>query len=175
MTHFDEIYEIAADNYGIVTAAQARESGVTTGEMRRWCSHEKLTRRGHGVYKITRWVPTPYDIFAEAVALVGDNSFLWGESVLSMHGLALVDPRSVVVATPKRVRRKLPTWIKTVHVPNEVEPIYYEGISSQRVADAIDACKGFVMTERLTEATEHARAKGLITSDEYKKLMEELT
>ena len=175
MTHFDEIYEIAADNYGIVTATQARESGVTTGEMRRWCSNEKLIHRGHGVYKIARWIPTPYDAFAEAVALVGDGSFLWGESVLSMHELALVDPQTIIVATPKRVRRRLPAWLKTVPAPNDVEPIYYEGISSQRVADAIDACKGFVMTERLAEATEHARAKGLITSDEYKKLMEELT
>ena len=27
MKHFDEIYEIAADGYGIVTASQAREAG----------------------------------------------------------------------------------------------------------------------------------------------------
>lgn len=112
MKHFDEIFELAADGYGIVTAAQAREIGVTTGELSRWCATGKLMRRGHGVYKLTQWVPTPRDVFAEAVALVGDEGFLWGESVLSMHALALVDPRAVTVATPKRIRRKLPAWVK---------------------------------------------------------------
>lgn len=69
MTHYDEVYEIAADGYGIVTAAQACETGVSTGEMRRWCVDEKLFLRGHEVYKIARWAPTPRPAFAEAVAL----------------------------------------------------------------------------------------------------------
>lgn len=122
MKHFDEIYEIAADGYGIVTASQAREAGVTTGGMSRWCADGKLVRRGHGVYKVARWVPTPLDPFAKAVALVGDGSFLWGESVLSMHGLALVDPRSASVAMPKRVRRKLSDWVKAVPAPKGASP-----------------------------------------------------
>ena len=37
MKHFDEIFELAADGYGIVTAAQAREIGVTTGELDTLC------------------------------------------------------------------------------------------------------------------------------------------
>lgn len=175
MTHFDEIYEIAADGYGIITATQARESGVTTGEMSRWCADGKLLRRGHGVYKLARWVPTPHDAFAEAVALVGDGSFLWGESVLSMHGLALVDPRAVTVATSKRVRRKLPAWVKTVPVSKSAKTTLYEGIPSQRVADAIEACVGSVMAERLVEAAKAAKAEGFVTSDEYDKLMKELS
>ncbi|MFR9005688.1 MAG: type IV toxin-antitoxin system AbiEi family antitoxin domain-containing protein [Collinsella aerofaciens] len=175
MKHFDEIFELAADGYGIVTAAQAREIGVTTGELSRWCATGKLMRRGHGVYKLTQWVPTPCDVFAEAVALVGDEGFLWGESVLSMHALALVDPRAVTVATPKRVRRKLPAWVKTVSAPENAKTTFYEGIPSQCVADAIEACKGSVMTERLIEATKHAQAEGLITSNEHERLMKELS
>ena len=175
MTHFDEIYEIAADGYGIITATQAREAGVTTGEMSRWCADGKLLRRGHGVYKLSRWVPTPHDAFAEAVALVGDGSFLWGESVLSMHGLALVDPRVVTVATSKRVRRKLPAWVKTVPASESAKMTLYEGIPSQRVADAIEACMGSVMAERLIEAAKDAKAGGFVTTDEYDKLMEELS
>lgn len=175
MKHFDEIYELAADNYGIVTAAQAREIGVTTGELSRWCTAGKLMRRGHGVYKLAQWVPTPRDVFAEAVTLVGGEGFLWGESVLSMHALALVDPRTVTVATPRRTRRKLPSWVKAVPVPENAKRTFYEGIPSQCVADAIEACRGSVMTERLIEATKHAQAEGLITSEEYERLMKELS
>lgn len=36
MAHFDDIYGIAADGYGIITAAQARGKGlVTTSEYER--------------------------------------------------------------------------------------------------------------------------------------------
>lgn len=59
MTHFDDIYDIVANGYGIVTAAQARKAGVTTGELSRWCADGRPLRRGHGVYKLVRWVPTP--------------------------------------------------------------------------------------------------------------------
>lgn len=175
MKHFDEIYELAADRYGIVTAAQARKIGVTTGELSRWCATGKLMRRGYGVYKLTQWVPTPRDVFAEAVALVGDEGFLWGESVLSMHALALVDPRVVTVATPKRIRRKLPAWVKTVSAPENVKTTFYEGIPSQCVADVIETCRGSVMAERLVEATRHAQAEGLISFVEHERLMEKLS
>ena len=91
-----------------------------------------------------------------------------------MHGLALVDPRSVFVATPKRVRRKLPDWVKTVPAPKSASATFYEGIPSQRVADAIKECEGSVMGARLSEAAKRARAEGLVTSAEYDNLMKEL-
>lgn len=160
MAHFDDIYDIAADGYGIVAATQAREAGATTGEMNRWCTDGKLLRRGHGVYKLVRWVPTPYDAYAEAVALVGGGAFLWGKSVLAMHGLALVDPRAIEVATPKRVRRKLPSWVETVAAPKGERTTRYEGIPSQRVADAIESCAGSVMPTRLLETAKKARGEG---------------
>lgn len=61
------------------------------------------------MYKLARWMPTPYDAYAEAVALVGDKAYLHGESMLAMHGLALVDPRAIEVATPKRAQSPRPT------------------------------------------------------------------
>ena len=71
MAHFDGIYDIAADGYGIITSAQAREAGAAPSELNHRCADGRLLRRGHGVYKLARWVPTPYDAYAETVALVG--------------------------------------------------------------------------------------------------------
>ena len=175
MAHFDDIYDIAADGYGIVTASQAREAGATTGEMSRWCADGRLLRRGHGVYKLARWVPTSYDAYAEAVALVGDGAYLHGQSVLAMHRLALVDLRAIEVATPKRVRRKLPSWVELVTAPKGERATSYEGIPSQRVADAIESCTGSVMPARLLEAAKQARGEGLVTAGEYERLERELT
>ncbi len=175
MAHFDDIYDIAIDNYGLVTAAQAREENVTSVELRRWCLNGRLERRGQGVYKLAHWVPTPYDSFAEALALVGDGSYLRGESVLAMHDLALVDPRAIQVATPKRVRRSLPSWVATVPANETDKTTFYEGIRSQRVADAIRECRKSVMPERLAEAAKQARCEGLVTAKEYDELKRELT
>ena len=52
MTHFDDIYEIAADNYGLVTFAEAREAGATGGELGRWVAQGRLERRGRGTYRL---------------------------------------------------------------------------------------------------------------------------
>ena len=174
MTHFDEIYDIAIDNYGLVTAAQARERGITSVELRRWCKNGWLMRRGHGVYKIDHWVPTPLDSYAEALALVGDGSYLRGTAVLAMHNLALVDPRTFEVATAKRVRRKLPPWVDPVPAKEGDRTTCYEGIRSQRVADAIRECSSYVMRGRLLAAVEDARREGLITQKEHDELEKEL-
>jgi predicted transcriptional regulator of viral defense system len=174
MSHFDDIYEVAADNYGLITAAQARDLGVTRPELGRWVAGGRLERRGRGVYKLVRYVPTDLDPYAEAVALVGDGSFLTGEAVLAMHGLALVNPRRLPVGTPDRIRRSVPDWIapKTVRGKSTTQ---YEGIPSQTVAEAILDCRGSVMPERLRGAAEAARERGLVTKAEYEQVKEGLS
>ena len=144
MAHFDDIYELAADNYGLITSAEAKNLGVAKSELNRWVGMGRLLKRGQGVYKLVRYVPTEYDRYAEAVALVGDGSFLFGEAVLAMHGLALANPRHISVGTTKRVRRELPEWVQPVTVSGRTVTSY-EGIPSQSLAEAILECRGIVM------------------------------
>ena len=143
MTHFDDIYEIAADNYGLVTFAEAREAGATGGELGRWVAQGRLERRGRGTYRLVRRTPTPYDRYAEAVALVGPGSVVWGDSVLAMLDLAYENPPVVYVAFARRVRRALPAWVRLVdeHVD---ERTAYEGVPCQALPEAIRACRGHV-------------------------------
>ena len=174
MTHFDDIYELAADNYGLITSAEAKSLGVAKSELNRWVGMGRLLKRGQGVYKLVRYVPTEYDRYAEAVALVGDGSFLFGEAVLAMHGLALANPRRISVGTTKRVRRELPEWVQPVTMSGKTVTSY-EGIPSQSLAEAILECRGMVMGERLKSAVEDARREGLITKDEFEHLRKELS
>ncbi len=174
MAHFDDIYELAADNYGLITSAEAKNLGVAKSELNRWVGMGRLLKRGHGVYKLVRYVPTEYDRYAEAVALVGDGSFLFGEAVLAMHGLALANPRHISVGKTKRVRRELPEWVQPVTVSGKTVTSY-EGIPSQSLAEAILECRGIVMGERLKSAVEDARREGLITKDKFEHLRKELS
>ena len=78
------------------------------------------------------------------------------------------------MVTPKRVRRRLPAWVEPVAAPKVERATLYEGIPSQRVADAIEARMHSVIPGRLREAAKQAREAGLVTADEYDGLEKEL-
>ena len=170
MTKFDDIYEIAADNYGLVTSMDAASVGVARSELARYARDGRLQRRGRGVYRLVRWVPTPYDRFAEAVALVGEGSLIYGEGVLAMLELAFASPRAIPVATDKRVRKALPGWILLVNAGDVGKRTSYMGVPCQHVADAILACRGRIIGERLVQAAGEARREGWIDKATERRL-----
>lgn len=174
MTHYEDIYEIAADQYGLITAAETRALGIVDAELSRFVKQGKLHRVGHGVYRINHYIPTRYDRYADAVELVGEGTVVYGESVLAMHGLALVNPRKVTVATAKRVRRILPSFVRVVKTADIGTIVCYENIPCQSIADAIRVCRGSVMDERLLDAVRDARKAGLVTVEEARALGKEL-
>ena len=92
--------------------------------------------------------------------LTGDGAAIWGESVLAMYDLALVNPPQIHVSTNRRVQRTLPAWIRlTNRTSDEID--YYHGIPCQSIADAFRSYKGAVMKERLLEVVSDAQTKGL--------------
>lgn len=174
MSQFDELTEVALDNFGLVTAAQAANLGIRTKDISEWVRLGRLDRRGWGVYRIAHYVPSDYDRYAEAVAIVGKDAYIWGESVLAMLNLALVNPLRVDVATTRRVRKKLPGWIRLVRPPKGTVAQNIEGVTSQDLSDAIRFCKGRIMTERLADAVRDAERRGLLGVNEAVALDEEL-
>lgn len=78
MTHYRTLYEIAADNYGLITSAQAKEAGVSDKEMSAIAKRGRIQRVGRGVYRLTDYIPVENDIYAESVALVGEGLFSMG-------------------------------------------------------------------------------------------------
>ena len=111
--------------------------------------------------------------YAEAVALVGKEAFVYGVSVLAMHNLALVNPSKVHVATNARLRKCLPEWVEIVRPKATVKRDDFNGIRSQSVADAIVTCKNSLMRERLVSAVIDAKRKGLIDHNEAQELEKE--
>lgn len=174
MTYYDDIFEDASDNYGLITTARAKEMGIGKQELYKLATRGKLTRVGRGVFRTKHHVPTPLDIYADAVALVGPDSFIADESVLAMHNLASVNPDTVLVGTQKRMRKQLPEYVDTIHITDNLPVTSYDGIPSMSVADAIRRCKGKVMPERLREALRDGLDLGLISRKDAESLEEEL-
>ena len=173
MSYYDDIYDLAIDNHYLVTTADASRINVPVVELGKLSSRGRLERLGNGVYRLARYVPSSSDPYAIAVARVGDGAYLWGETVIEFLGLTPTTPGTLWVATTRRVRKALPAAIKLVRTSEPARLDRYDGIPGQRVADAIRACSGRVMPERLRDALVRARELGYVTTREERELREE--
>jgi hypothetical protein len=173
MSYYSIIYEYAIDNYGLITSSQASSIAVPSIELVKLAERGRLDRIGHGVYRVVPYVRGELDIYAEALALVGEGSYVFGESVLAMHGLAFVNPLVITVGNNKQVRRKLPASIKVIKRKND-DITLFEDIRSQSVSEAIRVCKGRVLTERLIAAIDEASKQGFISHTDMDVLRREI-
>lgn len=175
MKKYDELYEVAVSNYGLVTAKTIDELGIHLKDVLEWVKSGRLEKRGRGVYRIAHYLPSEYDTYAEAVALVGDTAMICGESVLAMHNLALVNPVRVHVAVRRRLRKELPDWIETEKATSEITEDNFNGIPCQKLSEVIRLSRGKILTERLVSAVHEAGTKGLLDVFEYEALKKEFS
>jgi hypothetical protein len=174
-TYRRRLHERALDQYGYVTTQDASELGVPAVELRKLYQRGGLEHVGHSLYRFEDIPPTANDEFMEAVLRVGEDAVLAGDAVLALHDLGRAHPRRIRVATPRRVRRRLPPFIKVEQrVVPTAERTTYEGIPAMTVAGAIRDCRGRLMPERLVEATIEAAHAGLIRKAEANRLLAEL-
>jgi len=168
------VREIGLDNYGFVTTRAAAEAGVPPVELPKLSTRGGLENVAYGLYRVTDVPATPVDQLAEALFRVGEGEFLYGESVLALFSLADVNPRKVYVAIARRARPKLPSFIELVRVWGGERTTQYEGLAAQPIAEAILVCRARVETRRLLEAAKEARAEGLLTLAEWRRVMRAL-
>ena len=174
MVIYDDIYEIAADNYGIVTSEQAKGVGASDKELSRIAKDGRLTRIGYGVYRIKHWVPTGYDAYADSVALVGPDAYLYGESVIALLNLVPTNPTYFYVAQPGRSRKVLPKEIVLRTAAPGYTPTFIQGIRCQQVGDAILSARGTVPPDRLVAAAREAYRTGHLDKEEMESVIREM-
>lgn len=171
MTNYQKIYEVASNNYGLITNSEAEKIGVSRKELCVLAKRERIKRLYRGVYKIVDYIPVDYDVYASSVLAVGNDAHLYGESVLAMHNLCPVQTKKIYIATTKRVRKQLPKSIKIINVKDNKNIINYFGIPSQSIKDALITCIGHIMPDRLLEAINEAKKQGLIFGADYNEAL----
>lgn len=74
----NDIYEIAVDNYYLITTEQAAEAGVPGVELAKLVHRGKLENVSRGLYRFARWVPEKNYPYAETVMRMGtgDTDYL---------------------------------------------------------------------------------------------------
>lgn len=172
MGYRHDLWEIAAEQHGVVTIPQAEDAGVPAVEVRKLAHRGALRGYGKGVY-VHRDVPaTELTQPAAAAALAGSGAFLQREAVLDLLGLGQFNPHRIRVATRRRVRRVLPEWVDLearADVPDE-DLTQYEGIPATTVRRALEDVRERMPPERWKALVDQARGRELIDDRDVAKL-----
>ncbi len=174
-TYRHRLREVALDQYGYVTTHDADRLGIPKIELQKLAHRGGLSNVGWGLYRFDDIPVTARDHYMEAVLWVGRDALLTADAVLALHQLGQVNPKTLHVVTPHRVRR---TGRRDIQVSRrtipDAERTRYFGIPATTILRAFLDARDMLMPIRLREAAEQARTEGLLTAAEYKSLLTEL-
>lgn len=126
------IYEIAAEQNGYVTAAQARQAGVTPQATSKMAARGTLERVSHGVYRLVHFPAAAMDAYVEAALWpVSVPGVISHDTALSVYGMSDVNPARIHVTVPRawRLRRTVPRRLVLHRLDLEVNDVnIYEGV-----------------------------------------------
>ena len=174
MTHFDVLRSKALENYGIITSSIAADLGLRTNEVVRFCQDGRLMRTGYGTYRLADYTPTRLTRFAEAIAVVGEGSYVFGRSALMLCDVLPYRTGAICIATRQRVRRALPNWIELRKAPRNDVCIEFGRIPSQSPERALAACMDKLSVEQLKEVEHACRESELLSSVQREAVLEQL-
>jgi predicted transcriptional regulator of viral defense system len=172
------IYELAADQLGYVTVAQAREAGVNPMALVMMERRQTVERVSRGVYRLMQFPVDPLSEYVEASLWpVGATGIISHESALALFNISDVNPSRIHITVPAahRIRRQVPTRLVIHHadVPED-EWELYEGIPVTRLARTVrDCAAAHLGGETLLRAVTDAERRGLLSRREAEQLRQE--
>lgn len=106
--NFECLFEIASEQHGHFTRAQAADCGYRTNLLTHLTRNAKFNRVHRGVYRLRDYPSYPReDVVAAWLAVGKDVAVVSHESALDLHGLSDVIPNAVHLTMP-RSKRNLP-------------------------------------------------------------------
>jgi len=177
------LYEIAEDQAGYFTAAQARAAGLHQIRLVQLAKQGDIERVSRGVYRFTRFPVSPLGHYMEAVLWPqvrrpGITGVISHESALAIHKLSDVSPARVHVTLPTtvRIRRDVPKGLVLHYAdlaPADVERV--EGVPVTTPVRSIrDAHASHLGNQLVAQAIADGRRSGALSMAEADRLKREL-
>lgn len=125
-------YELAAEQNGYLTAAQALDAGIARDAVTKMAARGTLERVSRGVYRLVQFPASPMDPYVEAALWpVPHPGVISHESALAIYGMSDVNPARIHVTVPRsvRIRRTVPRRLALHHLDlGESAVNIYEGV-----------------------------------------------
>lgn len=173
MTKLERLREIALDQHGFVTTAQALDEGVSHAELSTMVARRRIQRAAHGVYRVPQVPETDQDQYQLAVLWSGaPEACLSHDTALDAWEITDINPDRihVSVARNRRLRRaggeryevhyedlashQITWWqgIRIVTVPIAIAQSIASGVPTYLIRQAIDrAGRTSILPERERE------------------------
>lgn len=100
------MYELVAEQNGVVTTARLREIGFTNQAINRWVAMGRLFRLHRGVYLVGRPPPSREARFHAAVLASGGEAGLTGFASAALWGFWSGGTAPIEVVVPRQVRKR---------------------------------------------------------------------
>jgi predicted transcriptional regulator of viral defense system len=171
---FSVLLDLAQQQYGYLTAEDARELDINPALLRQMAARNTLERLGHGLYRVPLVPVTALDPYMEAVLWTRRRGALSHETALDLYELSDVNPSSIHLTVPRtfRTRKDLPPTYRLHRgdlPPNELSR--HEGLpivtAERAILGVIEQGLGWHLIDQAVEA---ARARGLITREAASRL-----
>jgi predicted transcriptional regulator of viral defense system len=164
---YDQLYNIAEEQAGYFTAAQARRVGFSWERLSNTVKSGKFQRIAAGVYRLAQFPGSAHEDLFIAWLVTGPNSTISHESALAYYELSDVLPGEVHVIVPRTAsRRRKQIRLHTNQLaPDEVTR--RGGLQVTSVARTIaDAASSGLAEDQVRQAIQEALQRGLVSHEE---------
>ena len=176
---YRSLHDLAADQHGYFTVAQAREWGVTRMALVMMARRGTVERVSHGVYRLAQFPLSPLGQYMEATLWPGGvQGVISHESALSMYDVSDVSPAKIHVTVPRsfRTHRAVPAHLVLHRADlDELDTDLLEGIPVTTLERAVrDCASAHLGAGLLREAIADGRRLGLLTRAAAQRLTSQL-
>jgi len=174
-TGIDRLRDIALDQYGYVTMAQALDVGLTKAAVLMLTHRGRLERAAFGIYRVPQVPVTAYDRYMLAVLWTGvPEACLSHDTALEVYDVSDINPITVHITVAKKRRITRAGGEHYALHREDLEPTdisWWEGIPTVRLPVAIEQCiKSGVPTYLIRQALERAPKTGALLPNDLARL-----
>ncbi|MDF1488838.1 type IV toxin-antitoxin system AbiEi family antitoxin domain-containing protein [Tessaracoccus caeni] len=175
LTYLERLREIALDQHGFVTAAQAVEEGIPKTELPKLASRNRVERITHGIYRIPQVPATPYDNWALAVLWAGaEEACLSHDTALAAWNVSDINPDRIHLTVGRRHRLRRTGGDRYVIHHRNLRPdqrTWREGIPVTTLPTTIADCiEAGTPTYLIRQALERGGRTSLLPRDDHERL-----
>lgn len=164
-----ELWEVALDQYGYVTSADARALGINVVELGKLAHRRQLERVGYGVYRFPQLPVGEFDSYMLATLWASGRGVLSHDTALELYELCDVNPDKVHITVPAgyQPRRRGGEFYVVHREELATEQVRrFENIPIVTAATAMaQGIRTGVPSYLLRQAVEAARARGWLTRE----------
>ncbi len=111
------LYEVAEQQAGYCTAAQAQADGFSRPLLSYYTKMGRFNRIRHGIYRLVQFPGSPYEDLFMAWLRTGPDSVISHESALAVYELSDTLPGEVHIIVPRTASRRR-GWHPAPHKPS---------------------------------------------------------